>query len=825
MPAVTAIKTNFSSGETSPLLFARVDVAKYGNGSQVLQNFIVQRYGGIYKRGGLEFINEVKDSYKNVRLIPFIYSVTQAYILEFGHLYVRFYTNGGIVESSPGVPLEVVTPWDQDDIWQLQYAQSADVLYLTHPDFAPRTLSRLSAISFALATMEFQDGPFLDLNTTATFLTPGDYASAVPKMTSNTAPSGTVSTTAGTDPWRIFDGSKSSEFVDGSNNAGTISYAFPGGQKVVDAYWIRSSIIDETSTPATWDIRGWNGVAWVSLDSRQGETGWARGERRFYEFTNKTAYQRYQIEWYGTSRTSGSETRIAEIGFHESGDTQPAFPLTASSTNGINDGAGFQASDVGRSLRLMGPDGKWRWARIVSRSSATVVMIRLYIHALPDLSPINNWAIGGWSEITGWPSSVSFFQGRLVFARTVNQPQTVWFSQVDDFTNFGESTPLVDSDAINATITSESLNEIKWLSENTTLLVGTTAAIRTIGPNTQTGAFGPANIIQRRETNYGASDVLPVRIGNVGVYSGYYRQDIREIAYSFQDDGYVSQDLSLLSEHIPRAGVKQLCFAQNPDGIVWASKDDGTWAGLTYEREQDVVAFHSHVAGGSFGVSAPRIESVATIPSQTRDEMWAVVKRTINGVTKQYIERLSLGLAPTASKEDATFLDSFLSYSGSAVNTLTGLDHLEGQQVQVWGDGSYLGEYTVVSGDITLSNDYTVTKACVGLPYTSIMETLSPEMGAAGGTAQTRTGSISDIYLRVNRSLGGSVGGADSPRLEMIYWRTTGDPMNTSPPLFTGDKRVQVQIGWDTGKRIRVEHSDPTPFQLLGMIYELKVNG
>jgi hypothetical protein len=90
MPAVTAIKTNFSSGETSPLLFARVDVAKYGNGSQVLQNFIVQRYGGIYKRGGLEFINEVKDSSKNVRLIPFIYSVTQAYILEFGHLYVRF---------------------------------------------------------------------------------------------------------------------------------------------------------------------------------------------------------------------------------------------------------------------------------------------------------------------------------------------------------------------------------------------------------------------------------------------------------------------------------------------------------------------------------------------------------------------------------------------------------------------------------------------------------------------------------------------------------------------------------------------------------------
>lgn len=828
MPAVTAIKTNFSSGETSPLLFARVDVAKYGNGSQVLQNFIVQRYGGIYKRGGLEFINEVKDSSKKVRLISFIYSVTQAYVLEFGDLYVRFYTNGGVVESSPGVPLEVATPYDQDDIWQLQYAQSADVLYLTHPDFEPRKLSRLSATSFSLDAMEFEDGPYLDLNSTDTVIFPASYGAATPKMTSNTAPSGTVSSVAGSDPWKVFDGGKASEFTDTANNAGSITYALASGTKIIDAYWIRSSVADPSATPASWEVKGWNGAAWITLDAQQGETGWGAGEVRFYEFTNKTGYSQFQFEWYGTSFGSDSETRIAEIGYHEAGDTQPAFVIQASSTSGINDGAGFVASDVGRSLRVMGSDGRWRWARIAAVDSSTQAWIRLYVHALPDLSPFTNWAMGAWSDEPGWPSSVSFFQGRLVFARTTNQPQTVWFSRVDDFTNFGESTPLVDSDAVNATITSESLNEIKWISENTTLLVGTTAAIRTIGPNTQTGAFGPANIIQRRETNYGASDVLPVRIGSVGVYSGYYRQDIREIAYSFQDDGYVSQDLSLLSEHIPRAGVKQLCFAQNPDGIVWASKDDGTWAGMTYEREQDVVAFHTHIPGGSLLDGNPQVMSVATIPSNNRDEMWGVVKRTINGTTKQYIERLSLGLAPTADKSDATFLDSFLSYSGAETGTLSGLDHLEGQAVQVWGDGAYLGEYTVSSGSISLNNDYTVTKACVGLPYTSIMETLSPEMGAAGGTAQTRMGSISDIYLRVNRSLGGSVGGADSEgpnAMELVLWRTTTGLMDTSPPLFTGDKRVEVEIGWDTGKRIRIEHSDPTPFQLLGMIYELKVSG
>lgn len=789
MPAVTAIKTNFSAGEISPLLFARVDVAKYNNGAQVLQNFIVQRYGGIYKRGGLEFINPVKDSSKNTRLIPFIYSVTQAYMLEFGHLYVRFYTNGGIVESSPGVPLEVVTPFTQDDIWQLQYAQSADVLYLAHPEFAPRKLSRVSATSFTLETIVFEDGPYLDLNTTATTLTP--------------ASTGLLATTT----------VNAVGVTSGTQNI--------GGAGVSDAYSVNSNNTNEAAAPLGWTIEGFDGASWIPLDSQSSQTGWGRGETRYFSFPNKASFSNYRISWVGNN---GSADSSFAVRINQSGDTMTPFMLVASSAVGLNDGIGFNFPDAGRLIRLLGGDGRWRWARIVTILSGTQVTIRLYGHALPDTRPIITWALGSWGDIPGWPSSVSFFQGRLSYASTTKQPQTVWFSKVDNFVNFGVSTPLVDSDAIDATIASESLNKIAWISENTTMLVGTNAAIRTIGPNTQTGAFGPANIIQRRETNYGASEVLPVRIGAVGVYSGYYRQDVREIAYSFQDDGYVSQDLSLLSEHVPRAGVKQLCFAQNPDGIVWAAKDDGTWAGMTYERDQDVIAFHTHIPGGSFGDGAAQVMSVGTIPTGTRDEMWAIVKRTINGSTVQYVERLSLGLAASSPKEDATFLDSFLSYSGAATGTLSGLSHLEGQAVQVWGDGAYLGQYTVASGAITLNNAYTVTKACVGLPYTSIMETLSPEMGAAGGTAQTRMGSISDIYLRLFRSLGGSVGGTGDPQ-ETLVFRTTTDAMDTSPPLFTGDKQVHVEIGWNTGKRIRVEHSAPAPFQLLGMIYELKING
>src|SRR5687767_799586 len=123
MPSANAFQTNFSAGELSPRLYARVDVGKYMNGCSKIENFIVQRFGGIRKRGGSEFINEAKDSSKAVRLIPFTFSVTQAYILEFGDLYIRIYTNGGIVESG-GSPVEVVSPYSQSEIFDIQFAQS-----------------------------------------------------------------------------------------------------------------------------------------------------------------------------------------------------------------------------------------------------------------------------------------------------------------------------------------------------------------------------------------------------------------------------------------------------------------------------------------------------------------------------------------------------------------------------------------------------------------------------------------------------------------------------------------------------------------------------
>ncbi|HEU0069771.1 MAG TPA: hypothetical protein VFS04_00625, partial [Alphaproteobacteria bacterium] len=171
MSRVSPIQTNFTAGELSPRLEGRVDLAKYANGCRALENMLVHPHGGASRRSGTRFVAETKSS-GAVRLIPFEFSTVQAYMLEFGAGYIRFFMNEGRIESPPGTPYEIVSPYGADDLFELQYAQSADVMYLVHPDHAPRKLSRTGHASWALDVVAFKDGPYLEENGTGTTITP-----------------------------------------------------------------------------------------------------------------------------------------------------------------------------------------------------------------------------------------------------------------------------------------------------------------------------------------------------------------------------------------------------------------------------------------------------------------------------------------------------------------------------------------------------------------------------------------------------------------------------------------------------------------------------
>lgn len=172
------IQASFSRGEISPRLWARADISHYPLALKECTNFTVMRQGGLTRRPGTRFINEVKDSSRKTRLIPFIFSTEQAYVLEFGHLYMRVYALGGIVTSG-GVPVEIVTPYTEAQIFDIHYVQSADVLYVAHKAHAPRKISRTSDTTWTIEPVTFNDGPYLEVNSSDTTLLPSGRGSVI----------------------------------------------------------------------------------------------------------------------------------------------------------------------------------------------------------------------------------------------------------------------------------------------------------------------------------------------------------------------------------------------------------------------------------------------------------------------------------------------------------------------------------------------------------------------------------------------------------------------------------------------------------------------
>lgn len=166
------IQNSFNAGELSPQLKGRADLEKYKNGCDTLENFLPQIFGPARKRPGTRFVRETKDSAQRSRLIPFEFSADQAFALEFGDEYIRFHAEGGTIESSPGVAYEIVSPYTAADIGQLNFAQSADVIYIAHPSYPPHKLARLGATNWTITEVVFAAPPFNDRNTTATTITP-----------------------------------------------------------------------------------------------------------------------------------------------------------------------------------------------------------------------------------------------------------------------------------------------------------------------------------------------------------------------------------------------------------------------------------------------------------------------------------------------------------------------------------------------------------------------------------------------------------------------------------------------------------------------------
>ena len=566
--------TNFTAGQLSDRLDGRTDIAKYGNGCKKLQNFLVHAHGGATRRPGTEFIAEVKTSANATRLIPFEFNVEQTYILEFGNQYFRIYRDGGQVVSS-GSAVEVTTPYTSAQLADLKFTQSADVMYIVHPDHAVRKISRTGHTAWTITEVDFRRGPMLDQNTTATTLTASGRTGSITVTAS-------ANTFASTDVGRLI------KFYDGFAKITAFSSATSVTASVQENEDLRTELMPSYTATT---------IAFAEGDPSS--TGLEHNDR----ITDSNA--NFILEGFKVGQT---------------------LTISGASNSGNNDN-NLVVVQVTADTILFAPSND-----LVDENAGQSVTIT------GNLGATSEFSLGAFSTTTGFPSAVVFFEQRLVFANTATQPQTIFFSVSGDFEDFNAGT--LNSSALTYTIGSNQVNVIRYLTASRALLIGTSGGEFVVRASSDE-PISPTNTQILRQASYGSANIQPVAVANVVLFVQRAKRKLRELVYSFGSDSYFAPDLTILSENITEGLIKEIALQQEPDNIVWCVLENGKFVGMTYRREEEVVAWHDHEIGGTFTDSGTTygygfVESVATIPSSTgtEDEVYIVVARTIGGATK-----------------------------------------------------------------------------------------------------------------------------------------------------------------------------------------------
>lgn len=335
----------------------------------------------------------------------------------------------------------------------------------------------------------------------------------------------------------------------------------------------------------------------------------------------------------------------------------------------------FAATDVGRHVRIK-HSNTWGWAKITAFTSTTVVSATV-VKAFGAATAVTIWRLGLWSDTTGYPSTATFHEDRLFFAGNTSNPQRLDGSRSGDYENFAPTDPdsvVTASHAVGFSLNSNDVNVVRWMtSDEKGLLVGTVGGEWRVGSANSNEAMHATNITAKKSTTYGSANVQPVQVGKAALFIQRAGRKLRDMQYFYDVDGFRAADMTLLSEHITAGGITQLAFQKEPQQIVWCVRGDGALIGMTYEREDNEIklGWHRHELGG-YGDAAQgmvQVESVACIPapSGTRDELWLLCKRYINGQVVRYVEYMTKIFEDTDDQKDAFFVDCGLSYDNPLV--------------------------------------------------------------------------------------------------------------------------------------------------------------
>lgn len=982
----TLLKESFNAGEFGERMAARVQFDKYANAGATYQNILPIPQGGWTSRPGFRYIASAKSASVRPWLVPFAFSTTQSYILEFGEQCMRFFRNQAqIVAADVTAAItngtfdsDVTTGWTDNS--NGTGAQSHDATN-DRANLDGAGSGNESIFTQAITITETTTEHVVRFQVIGN---PGDEITVRVGSASGGSSQDLLADQKKQVGWHTIE-------FDPDSNA-TVYLTFENGlNKTVqlDNVEILDDVPVEITTPFT--EAQMPDVSYAqSADVIYFCIGGSVRPRRLERIDNSSwSLIEVQFEdgpWLAINTTSTTLTFGATSG--------NGVTCTASAVTGINNDAGFRSTDVGRLLRFEDAGNTWHWMQIVAFNSTTSVDVDIIGTTLSATTAQTDWRLGSWNDTDGWPAVVGFIQQRLGLANTNAKPQTFWLSKSADIENFADEDTagaVQDDSAIDYTFAALQVNTVRWLAMRKKPVIGTQGGEWTL--RSDGAVLTPSDIAADFEVTGGVARIQPLEVRSRLLFAQTQSRKLVEFADVIQADGvqgFDSFDLTLLNDRVLGEGAVQLAYAQEPDSVIWSARVDGQAPTLTYQPDQNVVGWARQIHGGSYQGGAVVIESVAAISGQDgtgqfkssagRSEVWIAVKMDVNGSTVRYIECLEkMYRGDEDLQEEAFYLDSgltldnpvtisgvtqadpgvvtatahgfsdsddirivrvkgmtelngnkykvaesttntfelsaqdgvsvtaitkanpgsvtaqghglttgdevhfhnvggmtnvngvgytvtvvdddtftigvdttafgtytsggtvhlavdtsgYTAYSAAGearvlVSSVSGLDHLEGETVQVYADGFVQTDQTVSSGSVTLETPASVVH--VGLQYERRWKSLKLAFGANEGTAVAKPKTIADLTAILVETGAGALSFAtedtdgENAFTELVT-RDAGQINDDPTPLYTGEQKLGVEAGYDQDLRLIIKGTAPLPSTVLGLVPELDTSG
>lgn len=919
----------FNGGIVSPSMYARIDDGKYQTGLAECTNFLVEPQGPVRFRPGFVYVNQAKATGYAPRLISFTFSTDQTMVLEFGHKYVRFHTQGQTLMSGSAY-YEVASIYDGADVFGIHFVQSADVLTLVHPSYPPMELKRYGASDWRFAEVTFGSklsapgAPSVAQHINESVSNPTDYVRkyAVTALTEDGSQESAISPATSINCNPYGDGAYNTISWNAVAGAGRYRvYRDVGGLWAYIGETTSTSIIDEnitadsSITPPIYDdpFNQARGITSVTVNAQgSGYTYAPKGvtvgqyvskgtlasagavayngmpvetfrkllytkepssyapSEPYWEETNESlnvypgypsadsmkesaknfielidisgggSGAGYELDfevsnrrststspsgdtdityYYSTTRLTLKGIRITASGSNYS---QPVarvylnldlpmsgynealryeYPLTVAN-NGVNVYA-RDSTGSGAELAPVVSNGRITSIRVVKPGSG-------YTSPTVVIDPQGTGGSGASATATvgsagDYPGAVSYFEQRRWFGGTYQRPSNLWATKSGTESDMSYSLPVQDDDRISVRVAAREANRIRHIVPLQQLMLLTGAAEWRVSP-LNSDAITPSSMSVRPQSYVGANDVQPLVINSQMLYAAERGGHLRELGYNYEAGGYISGDVCLRCPHLfDNLTIKDLAYSKAPWPIVWAVSSSGDLLAFTYVPEQQVGAFSKISTDGVF-------ESCAVVAEGDEDILYCVIRRTINGVEKRFIERMNE--RQFTKLEDSIFMDCAGTYSGEPKTEIGGLTWLEGREVCILADGSVEPNQVVKDGKITLAQP--ASKVHIGLPYVGDLKTLPVALALQDGSyGSGHQKNVRKVFFRVVDS-SGLKAGPSTDQLAAYPARST-EFAGSPPSPITDEFGFAVYPQWGAGGQVCIRQDDPLPLRVISM--------